>query len=110
MTNRLQNKIAIVTGATSGIGRSTAKLFAAEGESVHITGRRKVAVDKAVAKIGNSAIDVQAKSANSLNLDKVTREGEIAPRPPGHPPCQCRQRQHAASRPNHRSTYWWTMP
>lgn len=41
MTNRLANKIAVVTGATSGIGLSTAKLFAAEGARVYITGRRK---------------------------------------------------------------------
>lgn len=38
MTNRLENKIAVVTGATSGIGLSTAKLFAAEGARVYITG------------------------------------------------------------------------
>jgi NAD(P)-dependent dehydrogenase (short-subunit alcohol dehydrogenase family) len=36
MTNRLTNKIAVVTGATSGIGLSTAKLFAAEGARVYL--------------------------------------------------------------------------
>lgn len=71
MTNRLQNKIAVVTGATSGIGLATAKLFAVEGARVYITGRRKDALDKAVAEIGHGAVGVQADSASNENLDKL---------------------------------------
>ena len=71
MTNRLANKIAIVTGATSGIGLSTAKLFAAEGARVYITGRRKDALDKAVSEIGNGAVGVQADSLSNEDLDKL---------------------------------------
>ncbi|KRB60022.1 oxidoreductase [Rhizobium sp. Root708] len=71
MTNRLENKIAVVTGATSGIGLATAKLFAAEGARVYITGRRKDALDKAVAEIGHAAIGVQADSSNNQDLDKL---------------------------------------
>ena len=71
MTNRLENKIAVVTGATSGIGLSTAKLFAAEGARVYITGRRKDALDKAVAEIGHGAVGVQADSSSNDDLDKL---------------------------------------
>ncbi|MBK1840425.1 SDR family oxidoreductase [Azospirillum sp. YIM B02556] len=71
MTNRLANKIAVVTGATSGIGLSTAKLFAAEGARVYITGRRKDALEKAVAEIGHAAVGVQADSSSNDDLDKL---------------------------------------
>ena len=71
MTNRLADKIAVVTGATSGIGLSTAKLFAAEGARVYITGRRKDALDKAVAEIGKGAVGVQADSSNNDDLDRL---------------------------------------
>ena len=71
MANRLQNKIAVITGATSGIGLSTAKLFAAEGARVYITGRRKAALDKAVAEIGQGAVGVQADSSSNADLDKL---------------------------------------
>ncbi|GAJ92271.1 SDR family NAD(P)-dependent oxidoreductase [Rhizobium rhizogenes] len=77
MTKRLENKIAVVTGATSGIGLSTAKLFAAEGARVYITGRRKDALDKAVAAIGRGAVGVQADSAKNEDLDKLFAQVKV---------------------------------
>lgn len=51
MTNTLQGKVAIITGASSGIGHATARLFASEGASVVVVGRRRQSLDELVAAI-----------------------------------------------------------
>jgi NAD(P)-dependent dehydrogenase (short-subunit alcohol dehydrogenase family) len=71
MPDRLTGKIVVVTGATSGIGLATAKLFATEGARVYITGRRKDVLDMAVAEIGHGVVGVEADSTKSDDLDRL---------------------------------------
>ena len=50
--NRLQGKVAVITGGSSGMGLATAEQFVSEGAYVYITGRREKELDAAIAKIG----------------------------------------------------------
>ena len=59
---KLDGKVAVITGATSGMALATAKLFVAEGAYVFITGRDRNRLDEAVAAIGHNVTGVQADS------------------------------------------------
>ena len=61
---KLDGKVAVITGATSGMALATAKLFVAEGAYVFITGRDGDRLDEAVAAIGHNVTGVQADSGN----------------------------------------------
>ncbi|CAA2109112.1 SDR family oxidoreductase [Variovorax paradoxus] len=76
MAQKLAGKVAVVTGATTGIGFAAAKAFAAEGATVYITGRRKAELDAAVAAIGFAAIGVQADSSKLGDLDRLYAQVE----------------------------------
>ncbi len=71
---KLAGKIALVTGGSEGIGFATAQEFISEGAFVFITGRRKPTLDAAVAKLGTSALGIQADSAKLDDLDRVYAE------------------------------------
>lgn len=68
---QLEGKTAVITGGTTGIGLATARRFAAEGAHVFITGRRKDALDAAVAEIGTNVTGVHGDVANADDLDRV---------------------------------------
>jgi len=72
--SKLINKIAVVTGGNSGIGLATAKRFAAEGAKVIITGRRKEAVEEAVANIGEAATGIVADASNLSETDRMIEQ------------------------------------
>jgi len=71
MARKLEGKIAVVTGGTTGIGLATAKRFATEGARVFVTGRRQGELDAAVAAIGPRATGVKADSANLNELNRL---------------------------------------
>jgi NAD(P)-dependent dehydrogenase (short-subunit alcohol dehydrogenase family) len=68
---KLEGKVAVITGGTAGIGLAAAKLFAAEGAYVFITGRRQKELDDAVKEIGDNVAGVQGDVANLADLDHL---------------------------------------
>lgn len=68
---QLKDKVAIITGGSSGIGLAAAKLFVAQGAYVYITGRRQAELDKARAEIGRNVTAVRGDVANSADLDQL---------------------------------------
>jgi len=71
MSKRLEGKIAVITGGSSGIGLATAKRFVKEGAYVFITGRRQSELDKATAEIGSNVTAVKGDVANPNDLDRL---------------------------------------
>ncbi len=69
--NRLEGKVAVITGGNSGIGLATAQRFADEGAHVFITGRRQNELDAAVRQIGKQATGVQGDVSNLADLDRL---------------------------------------
>ena len=68
---KLEGKVAVITGATSGMALATAKLFVEEGAYVFITGRRKKKLDEAVKPIGRNVTGVQGDAGNLADLDRL---------------------------------------
>jgi NAD(P)-dependent dehydrogenase (short-subunit alcohol dehydrogenase family) len=68
---KLEGKIALVTGGTSGIGLATAKRFVSEGAHVFITGRRDTELAAAVKDIGKNVTGVQGDVSNHGDLDRL---------------------------------------
>src|SRR5271170_1197108 len=69
--NKLEGKIALVTGGTSGIGLATAKQFVNEGAHVFITGRRDAELAATIKGIGRNGTGVQGDVSNLDDLDRL---------------------------------------
>ncbi len=69
--SKLNNKVAVVTGGSSGIGLATAQRFIADGARVVITGRNQEALDAAVAELGERATGIRGDVANLEDLDRL---------------------------------------
>src|SRR4028118_948126 len=69
--NKLEGKVALVTGGTSGCGLAPAKRCVAEGAYVFITGRRQPELDAAVKEIGENVTGVQSDVSNLADLDRL---------------------------------------
>lgn len=68
---RLEGKIAVVTGGSSGMGRATAQQWVADGATVIITGRRQDRLDEAVAEIGGAIEGFQGNIADLNDLERL---------------------------------------
>lgn len=68
---RLQNKVAVITGGTSGIGLATAERFVEEGATVYITGRDAGRVAEAAKKLGGKVTALKADAARPADMQAV---------------------------------------
>jgi NAD(P)-dependent dehydrogenase (short-subunit alcohol dehydrogenase family) len=68
---KLDGKVAVITGGSSGMALESAKRFVEEGAYVFITGRRQETLDQAVDQIGRNVTGVRGDAANLDDLDHL---------------------------------------
>lgn len=71
MSKKLENRVAVITGATSGMALATAKLFVEEGAYVFVTGRNQERLNKAVKEIGKNVTGVHGDAGSLADLDRL---------------------------------------
>ncbi len=69
--SRLEGKVAVISGGSSGIGLAIARRFVKEGAQVFIFGRRQQALDKTVELIGANVTAIRADASKLEDLDRV---------------------------------------
>lgn len=70
----LRNKVAIITGGNSGIGKAAAKLFVENGAQVVITARRQDVLDNAVSEIGRNVVGICGDVSDLAHHKRVAEE------------------------------------
>jgi NAD(P)-dependent dehydrogenase (short-subunit alcohol dehydrogenase family) len=68
---KLEGKVAVITGGNSGIGLVTAQRFVSDGAYVFVTGRLQTELDAAVKQIGKNVTGVQSDVSNLADLDRI---------------------------------------
>ena len=72
---KLKNKVAVITGGSTGIGLASAKTFLAEGAKVIITGRTQKSLDAAVAEINNDNLTaIQSDTSKLSDIDSLVAQ------------------------------------
>jgi NAD(P)-dependent dehydrogenase (short-subunit alcohol dehydrogenase family) len=71
---KLSDKIALITGGTSGIGKATAKDFIEQGATVIITGRFQKTVDETVHELGENAIGLVSDASSVQQIKKLAQQ------------------------------------
>ena len=74
MSERLKDKIGIVTGAGTGIGRACAIALANEGASVALVGRRKDRIEAVAEQIGDRALAIAGDVSKSADIDRMIEQ------------------------------------
>ena len=74
MSSRLKGKTAIVTGASSGIGRACALAFGREGAKLALVARRRERLEQLAQEIGSSALALQADVSKQDQIDRVVAD------------------------------------
>lgn len=71
MTRKLENKVALITGGTTGIGLATAKRFAAEGAKVVVTGRNRETLEAARRELGDRAEVIESDAGDEKQIAQL---------------------------------------
>jgi NAD(P)-dependent dehydrogenase (short-subunit alcohol dehydrogenase family) len=71
MSEKLKNKVVVITGGNSGIGLETAKRFVQEGAFVFIVGRREAELEKAKNYIGSNVTSITGDVTNDVDLKRI---------------------------------------